>query len=60
MIFADGLHIVATPSHSFENCCKALDERLNLGRISFRNIILLVHPRLPRAQFRPNVNIGQV
>jgi hypothetical protein len=39
---------------------KALDERLNLRRISFRNVILLGHPRLPRAQSRPSANIGQV
>jgi hypothetical protein len=28
---------------------KALDKRLNLGRISFRNVIALGHRRLPRA-----------
>src|SRR5215475_12249216 len=28
----------------------ALDERLNLGWISFRNVIALGHPRLPRTQ----------
>jgi len=35
MTFADGLHIVATPSHSFENCCKKArqqsEEALLLG-----------------------------
>src|SRR5215813_13910569 len=39
---------------------KALDERLNLGRISFRNVIALGHPRSPRAQSRPSASIGQV
>jgi hypothetical protein len=39
---------------------KALDERLNLGRISFRNAIALGHPRLPLAQSRLSANIGQV
>jgi hypothetical protein len=36
MIFADGLHIVVTPSHSFENCCKLqpfdLERRIEFGR----------------------------
>src|SRR5215468_7875735 len=36
------------------------DERLNLGRISFRNVLALGHRRLPRAQSRQNANIGQV
>src|SRR5262249_35207617 len=38
---------------------KTLDERLNLGRISFRNLIAFGHPRSPRAQSRPSANIGQ-
>src|SRR5262249_51284517 len=40
--------------------CKALDERLDLGWISFRNVIALGHPRLPRTQSRPSANIGQI
>jgi len=32
----------------------------NLGRISFRNVIVLGHRRLPRAQSRPSANMGQV
>jgi hypothetical protein len=39
---------------------KPLDERLDLGRINFRNVIALGHPRLPRAQSRPRANIDQV
>jgi hypothetical protein len=39
---------------------KALDERLNLGRIGVRNVIARRHPRLPRAQSRPSANISQV
>ena len=38
----------------------ALEERLNLGRISFRDVIALDHPRLPRAQSWPTANISQV
>jgi len=39
---------------------KALDERLNLGLISFWNVITLGHPRLPCLQSRPSASIGQV
>src|SRR5215813_13494625 len=36
------------------------DERLDLGWISFRNVIVLGHPRLPQAQSGSSTNISQV
>jgi transposase len=33
---------------------------IRLGRISFRNVIAIGHLQSPRAQSRPNANIGQV
>jgi hypothetical protein len=37
-----------------------LDERLNLGRVGFRNVVVLGHRRWPRRQSRPRAGIGQV
>jgi hypothetical protein len=39
---------------------KSLDERLNIGQISFWNFIALDHPRLPHMQSLPSASVRQV